>query len=92
MSAEEYFDHDDYVKEDCRCGHRRYRHAGLPGGKCSATVERRSFADLPTPVYESGFDPFGWPLNWPPVEEIPMAIVDCPCPGFDDPGPEEPDQ
>lgn len=73
-------DVDDFVKESCDCGHRRYHHA--PDGACTRTVMRRDYAGLPEPAEDDGFDPFGWPSNWPDVTEIPEVEKPCECRQF----------
>lgn len=86
---------DDYVKESCSCGHRRYAHA--PGGACQRQVYRVDKSQLPEPVYDENAEelPFGgyWPSNWPsPMRPdlMPMSWQPCPCKGFHEPEPAEP--
>lgn len=88
MSEIDYgFDVDDYVKESCDCGHRRYSH--IPDGPCTRTVMRRDLTGLPEPSYREdpdGLDPFGWPANWPDLAEIPEVEKPCGCRQFVDEG------
>lgn len=83
-------DPDDWAKEDCACGHRRYAHG--PNG-CDRTVTGLDETGLPEPIYDENTDePFGgWPINWPPREELTREMP-CPCKGFHDPEPSEPEE
>lgn len=79
-------DPDDWAKEPCGCGHARFHHMR---GPCDQ--QREMFADtsqLPPPEYADPVgsdpdDPFGWPVNWPPLEDCPRGLVPC-CSGFHD--------
>lgn len=87
MTDDDEFDHDDYAKENCACGHRRYAHS--PDGPCQREVYRLDKSQLPEPIYGDNPEelPFGgyWPINWPnPMKpaENPMSWQPCPCRGF----------
>lgn len=92
MTDFEPFDHDDYAKEDCGCGHRRSGHS-LINGECTRTIEVRDWDGLPKPACAPGDEdhPFAWPTNWPKVGDIPIVTKPCPCTGFHDREPSEPD-
>ena len=76
---------DDYVKEDCACGHRRYSHAN---GPCSRTRVVTDFAALPAPERDDPDNAFEYPRNWPPALLLPRTEERCPCTGFHYPEPE----
>lgn len=88
-SIENDFEVDDFIKEDCGCGHRRYAHAQLDG-RCGRAVRVRDFDSLPAPVEYVATDnlPFGWPSNWPSLDLIPEVEKPCPCAGFHSYNPE----
>lgn len=78
-------DHDDWAKEDCACGHRRYEHEKGDGRCRNTRMKRVAPDDLPPPIYPEGGDPFEGPVNWPSVDTWPQVEAPC-CGGFYDAG------
>lgn len=81
-------DFTDYT-ESCSCGHSLRQHGNVGG--CSGTRTQMDRASLPAPVYADESNPFEWPSNWPPVNEVPTTVVPCTCSGFGVAEPEPPE-
>lgn len=73
-------DPDEWAKEDCECGHRRYAHRANDG-RCTRTRRRRVEPAGVTWTGEGfGAEPSIPTDSWPIVEQP------CPCPHFYDAG------
>lgn len=80
--------HDsEWANASCHCGHPRYRHTLTGTGACLVVTTSVVFDGLPAPEYAPGTEnhPSAWPLNWPPLADLPVVDVPCDCEAFRDP-------